>query len=164
MADIASIVYRPRFRVKMGTYVLVFELSSYIRLLVGKLGDFDFPAGWYAYAGSACGPGGLPARIRHHLGIASRPHWHMDYLRPLGCLREIWYGQGAGYDEHQWTASLRAMPGARTLAPGFGSSDCHCETHLVYFPTQPGIKAFRRRQQSVAGVAHAPIYRCQLMR
>lgn len=150
--------YRRRFKVKTGTYILVIELVSHARLLVGKLGGFDFPAGWYAYAGSACGPGGLSARIRHHMGIATRPHWHMDYLRPLGCLQEIWYGRGAGYDEHRWAADLRDMPDVRVVAPGFGSSDCCCETHLVYFPHRPGIKRFRQRQRSTTGVARPPIY------
>ena len=158
MSGHPQIPYRRRFKVKTGTYVLILELISHARLLVGKLGEFDFPTGWYAYAGSACGPGGLPARIRHHLGVATRPHWHMDYLRPLGCLQEVWYGRGPGYNEHRWAADLMDMPGARVVAPGFGSSDCCCETHLVHFPHRPGIKRFRQRQRSTAGVARPPIY------
>jgi len=47
-------------RIKTGTYVLILELISPARLVVGKLGGFDFPTGWDAYAGSACGPGGCP--------------------------------------------------------------------------------------------------------
>jgi Uri superfamily endonuclease len=82
----------------------------------------------------------------------------MDYLRPLGCLQEIWYGRGAGYDEHRWAADLREMPDARVVAPGFGSSDCCCETHLVHFRHRPGIRRFRQRQRSTAGVARPRIY------
>jgi len=146
------------FRIRKGTYVLIFELKSLSRLSVGKRGVFTFPAGWYAYTGSALGPGGLPARIRHHLGIASRPHWHMDYLRPRGNMREIWYGQGPRYDEHQWAACLRSMPGGVAVVPGFGSSDCQCETHLVHFPTRPEIRPFKRRQPSSTAAARPPIY------
>jgi Uri superfamily endonuclease len=157
-SDMASGAYLNGFKVNFGTYVLIFESKSHFRLMVGKLGFAAFPAGWYAYTGSAIGPGGLPARIRHHLGIATRPHWHMDYLRPRGCLREIWYGQAPRYDEHRWAACLRSMPRSIAVVPGFGSSDCRCETHLVYFPERPGIRPFKRRQRSTAATARPPIY------
>jgi Uri superfamily endonuclease len=149
---------RHGFKIKNGTYVLIFELRSSFRLSVGRLGLFNFPAGWYAYTGSALGPGGLPARIRHHLGIATRPHWHMDYLRPRGYMREVWYGRGPYYDEHRWAACLRSMPRTVAVVPGFGSSDCRCETHLVYFSARPGINPFKRRQKSTAGAVRPPIY------
>jgi Uri superfamily endonuclease len=143
-----------------GTYVLIIELKSHTRLTVGKLGRFDFPAGWYAYAGSAFGPGGLRARLSHHLRGASRPHWHVDYLGLKGYIQEIWYGRGTDYDEHRWTARLRSLPHADVLVPGFGSSDCRCETHLVYFPLRPDINRFRREQPRAAdAVARPPIYR-----
>jgi Uri superfamily endonuclease len=157
-SDIADGVCPDDFRINIGTYILIFELKSFFRLSVGKLGFCDFPAGWYAYTGSARGPGGLRARIRHHTGIATRPHWHMDYLRPQGHLREIWYGQAPRYDEHRWADCLRSMPGSVTVVPGFGSSDCRCETHLVYFPERPGIRPFKRRQKSTAETARPPIY------
>ena len=157
-SDIASVTCLKGFKVNFGTYVLILELKSSFRLSVGKLGIRSFPAGWYAYVGSALGPGGLPARIRHHMGIATRPHWHMDYLRPRGYLREIWYGRGPFYDEHRWAACLQSMPGSVTVVPGFGSSDCRCETHLVYFRERPGIRPFKRRQQSTTETARPPIY------
>lgn len=157
-SDIAYGVGPNVFRINFGTYVLIFELKSCSRLSVGKLGLCSFPAGWYAYTGSALGPGGLAARIRHHTGIATRPHWHLDYLRPRGYLREIWYGQAPPYDEHRWATCLRSMPGSVIVVPGFGSSDCRCETHLVYFPERPGIRPFKRRQQSTAETARPPIY------
>ena len=149
---------RHGFMKKFGTYVLIFELRSLFRLSVGKLGIFSFPAGWYAYTGSALGPGGLPARIRHHLRITARPHWHMDYLRPRGYIREIWYDQGPCYDEHRWAACLQSMPRSVTVVPRFGSSDCRCETHLVHFSARPGINPFQRRQQSTAEAGRPPIY------
>ena len=91
---------------------------------------------------------------------ANRPHWHVDYLRLKGYIQEIWYGRGAYYDEHRWTARLRSMPHADVLVPGFGSSDCRCETHLVYFPLRPDINRFRREQPRAAdAVARPPIYR-----
>lgn len=153
-----SIPGRRAFKIKNGTYVLILELELLCRLSVGKLGVFIFPAGWYAYTGSALGPGGLPARIQHHLRIATRPHWHMDYLRSRGCMREIWYGRGPHYDEHQWAAFLCSMPGGVAVVPGFGSSDCRCETHLVHFPARPNIRSFKRRQHATRNTARPPIY------
>lgn len=147
------------FKVKKGTYVLIFELKTLYRLSVGKLGVFDFPAGWYAYAGHAFGPGGLAARIGHHLRGTVRPHWHMDYFGSNSIIREVWYGMGRQFDEHHWTACLRSMLGAKVVAPGFGSSDCRCETHLVYFPSRPNINRFKQRQPSTAGKNRPPIYR-----
>ena len=142
-----------------GTYVLLFELETPCRLEVGKRGVFDFPSGWYAYTGSALGPGGLTTRLRHHLGRATRPHWHMDYLRPRGRIAEIWYGRGLSFDEHQWAAALQAMAGTPTVASKFGSSDCRCTTHLIHFPMQPNIDRFRRRQVRSAGRRRPSIYR-----
>ena len=122
-------------RLKKGTYVLVFNLESDCRLTVGKLGRFAFPAGWYAYVGSAFGPGGLAARLGHHLHIARHPHWHMDYLRSHGRIAEIWYGHGPAFDEHRWTEVLRWMAGTRAVTPGFGSSDCRAKP--IWFTLRP---------------------------
>ena len=144
---------------RKGTYILIFELKSDYRLMVGRLGVFTFPAGWYCYSGSALGPGGLAGRLRHHLKIADRAHWHMDFLRPLGCIREIWYGRAPFYDEHRWAENLRTMAGTLAIAPGFGSSDCGCETHLVRFDAYPSIARFRRRQPVGSGIRRPPVYR-----
>lgn len=148
-----------RIRAKIGTYVLVFELKSLNRLTVGKLGIFSFPAGWYTYVGSAHGPGGLQARIGHHLELAPKPHWHMDYLRPRGYFREIWYGSGANPTEHHWSGILQTMPQSSIAARGFGSSDCRCDAHLIHFQSQPSIETFRRRQLKTPGNRRPPVYR-----
>lgn len=150
---------RPALTAARGTYVLLLELDSARRLTVGRLGEFDFPAGWYAYAGSARGPGGLAARLRHHRRLAARPHWHLDYLRPHGRIAECWYGAAGVHDEHRWAAELLAMTRTAPVAPGFGSSDCACATHLVVFPTRPDIRTFRRRLSVRRGGTHGTIYR-----
>lgn len=128
-----------------GTYVLLLSLASSERLVIGRLGTFTFPAGWYAYVGSACGPGGLPARLGHHLRIAARPHWHVDYVRARSRLVEIWYCRGPERREHHWAACLQTLAAAPPVAPGFGSSDCRCDAHLIAFATIPGIGQFRQK-------------------
>lgn len=122
-----------------GTYVLVLRLDSPARLTVGRLGTFDFPAGWYAYVGSACGPGGLRGRLAHHLGPVRRPHWHIDSLRTAASVQTVWYSVGDGTREHAWAAALGQMPGAQIVAPRFGASDCRCPTHLYYFADPPEL-------------------------
>ena len=63
-----------------GTYALILVSSSDRWIEIGKLGKFLIQPGYYVYAGSAFGPGGLKARIAHHMRISQRPHWHIDYL------------------------------------------------------------------------------------
>jgi Uri superfamily endonuclease len=119
-----------------GSYALHIMLCAPLHLFIGRLGRFAFPAGDYIYLGSACGPGGLRARVRHHARDASRPRWHLDWLRPHGILAGGWYVTGRAALECTWSQSLAGMCGAVIPAPGFGASDCRCgcTAHLVAFP------------------------------
>ncbi len=125
-----------------GTYVLIMRLSQRTTAPVGKLGEFSFPAGWYAYAGSARGPGGLAARVsRHHQGSKTR-HWHIDYLRAHAEPIAVWYATGSRRRECCWAEALNELPGASIPAAGFGVSDCRCPAHLIRFPTRPDLSTF----------------------
>ena len=116
-----------------GTYLLILYLSSIREIRIGKLGVVVFRKGYYVYIGSAFGPGGLTARLRHHLRISPHPHWHIDYLRQYASVQAIRVCEDPSTLEHQWADCLKTMEGAIIPAPGFGSSDCTCETHLFYF-------------------------------
>jgi Uri superfamily endonuclease len=120
-----------------GSYVLILQLPQPTLLTVGKLGKFEFPAGWYAYAGSALGPGGLAARIGRHRKTSKTPHWHIDRLRDRAELTAVWYAVGFRRRECVWARALSTLPGAREVAPGFGASDCRCSTHLLHLPKRP---------------------------
>jgi Uri superfamily endonuclease len=98
--------------------------------------------GCYLYVGSAFGPGGLAARIKHHRKIAARPHWHMDYLRAVCDLTEVWLTTGC--HEHTWAKAVAQLPDAVVPMPGFGSSDCRCATHLFWFTRRPSLRRFRK--------------------
>lgn len=127
-----------------GAYCLILRLEQATFVAVGKLGEFDFQAGWYVYAGSAHGPGGLRGRLQHHLRPVVKPHWHIDYLRPHARLRAIWYRTGAAVgEEHDWAAVLSDLPGAAIPAKRFGASDCRCPSHLYQFPQRPAVGAFQ---------------------
>ncbi len=128
---------------RKGTYILILHLDSPTRLTIGKRGGFDFAAGFYAYVGSAFGSGGVRGRISHHLKIAAKPHWHIDYLRQTTELREVWYLLDETRYEHEWAIMLGSMPDADVPVPRFGASDCRCESHLFHFPQLLDFDTFR---------------------
>ena len=125
-----------------GTYVLLLFLPENQTIEVGKLGIFDFSAGWYTYVGSAFGAGGLLGRIKHHLQPTQKPHWHIDYLRRQAVLKEIWLSPDTERREYDWVDLMIDVPGAVALIEGFGASDSAHETHLYYFDVRPSLEDF----------------------
>ena len=114
-----------------GTYTLLLALGEPARLTVGALGELRFDAGWYAYVGSANGPGGF-SRIERHRELAAGErdvrHWHIDYLlgHPGTTLAAV--ERTAGVDGE---CTLAEAIGGDSVV-GFGCSDCGCESHLFY--------------------------------
>ena len=129
-----------------GTYALVLACRRNGPLQIGRLGTMQLQPGFYTYIGSAFGPGGLEARLRHHLRVATRPHWHIDFLRPVCDVIEVWYTTDTARLEHRWAREMARLPGAGVPVPGFGASDCGCAAHLFSFARLPSIGTF---QQSV---------------
>ncbi|HSV72287.1 MAG TPA: GIY-YIG nuclease family protein [Chthonomonadales bacterium] len=113
-----------------GVYQVTLRLEAATRLQVGALGDFEFPAGWYVYTGSALS--GLRARVGRHLGRDVRPHWHIDWLLAHGRVVSVATCVTRRRLECAWNQVTLGLPGARIVAPGFGSSDCRCPAHLIY--------------------------------
>jgi Uri superfamily endonuclease len=130
-----------------GTYVLILKLPHSADICIGRLGSFRFPAGWYAYAGSARGPGGLAARLAHHLRSSKPLHWHIDYLRAQAHPVEIWYTAGEQKRECIWARALSGLSSASVPVSRFGASDCHCLAHLVCSPAPPDLAAFTQALQ-----------------
>lgn len=129
----------------MGTYVLALWLAHPSRIAVGRLGEFEFPAGWALYVGSAFGPGGLRARVERHWRRATsgkRTHWHVDYLREHAVWGGAWAAESGQRLECRWAALLRRLPQARVVAPGLGASDCRCPAHLIHVPALPAGEWF----------------------
>jgi len=66
-----------------GTYTLLVELATDCTVGFGAAGERHLSAGWYAYTGTAFGPGGF-ARVDRHARVAAghndARHWHVDYL------------------------------------------------------------------------------------
>jgi Uri superfamily endonuclease len=127
-----------------GTYALLLNIRHPASLEIGCLGHVTIPSGYYLYVGSAFGPGGLKARISHHLVWAQRDHWHIDYLKKVGKIEEIWYTYDSVKREHQWAAMLQALEGAEIPLFGFGATDCKCQTHLFSFSRPPSAEHFQK--------------------
>ena len=127
-----------------GTYVLVLSSRSTDLIQIGKLGALQLQLGFYVYVGSALGPGGVRARLDHHLKPSRRPHWHIDYLRVHTSVEEVWYRLDTRRLEHVWADHIRLTEGASVPLVGFGSTDCGCESHLFFFERQPSHERFRQ--------------------
>ena len=123
-----------------GTYVLLLLLRAPLALS-GRFAERTLAPGWYAYVGSARGPGGLKARLSRHLRREKTLRWHVDRLTTRAA--ECWaLPFPDGPETRAITAqSLTECALARYLLatgrfghplPGFGSSDCKsCESHLL---------------------------------
>jgi len=127
----------PEGRREPGSYLLLFELAEAVELMVGRLGRFRLPAGWYIYCGSALG--GLAARVARHVRGSPRRHWHVDYLRAVAPVRAVRLLPGAERRECALAAALLARPGAAVVVPRFGASDCRCPAHLIHFAAPPAL-------------------------
>jgi Uri superfamily endonuclease len=136
-----------------GSYALHLVVPTAITLSVGRLGQIDFPLGDYFYLGSAWGPGGLRARILHHLRAAAKPHWHIDWLRQNARLAEVWYSTDLARLECVWSQALLDLPGVVPAAPRFGASDCRrsCAAHLVRLPTGFNLDSLPKTLCAVLG-------------
>ena len=109
---------------------MVLRLPSRRKILVGRLGLVEFPRGHYIYFGSALG--GLRARVARHLRNGKKLHWHADYLSAEVPWTQAWVlGDGKRW-ECVWTrTAVVDADNVSQPAPGFGSSDCRCPSHLV---------------------------------
>lgn len=123
-----------------GTYTLLVRLTAQARIRFGATGDRDLEAGWYAYTGSAHGPGGF-ARVDRHRRVAAGEHdvrhWHIDYLlgHPGTVIDDVERSPGADA-ECRIAAGIGLEP-----VPGIGATDCDCDTHLAYAPDRDPLRA-----------------------
>ncbi|RMG54181.1 MAG: DUF123 domain-containing protein [Gammaproteobacteria bacterium] len=130
---------RARVPAECGCYLLLMRVSRTQRLRVGALGMMRVDPGWLVYVGSACGPGGLRARLARHARRRKPRRWHIDWLRERVALQAVCWQVG-WRDEAAWARRLGAMPGASAPLPGFGASDDPGNTHLWHFRERPVLE------------------------
>ena len=107
------------------TYQLFIEVKASVRVSVGRLGTYDFPAGRYVYTGSALR--NFEARITRHLSSSKKMHWHIDYLLAAAGVHVLEVRRSV----EEECAVNRSTRGTIPV-PGFGASDCRtgCGSHL----------------------------------
>jgi Uri superfamily endonuclease len=109
------------------TYQLHIRLSRNIKCLVGRLGEYSFPAGHYVYTGSA--KRNMSARLKRHLSKEKALRWHIDYLLAsrYAIITKVTTSAEA-------ECLLNQHVEGEVLIPGFGASDCKsgCGSHLKY--------------------------------
>ncbi|MFB6085764.1 MAG: DUF123 domain-containing protein [Halodesulfurarchaeum sp.] len=114
-----------------GTYTILLELEEERTVTFGAAGSRELAPGFYAYTGSAFGPGGLSRVDRHRRvlrGRNSTRHWHVDYLLDNSAV--TWIGTWVSPHRRNECEIAGALLG--DPLPGIGSSDCSCESHLVF--------------------------------
>ncbi len=111
-----------------GIYVLTIEIDKIIQPKIGSLGNLTFPAGLYAYVGSA--QNNLALRVARHKRKEKRLFWHIDYLLNSEAAKIIGaYSMTGQKTEECSIARLIEANGGQPIA-GFGCSDCQCSSHL----------------------------------
>jgi Uri superfamily endonuclease len=117
-----------------GIYTLVLRLDREQEIAVGSLGSIMFSRGYYAYTGSARGPGGLK-RVERHLqvlkGTRTTRRWHIDYLLPHARFLEAIV---TPTDQDLECQIARGIGECLLPVTGFGCTDCTCLSHLHYSP------------------------------
>jgi len=115
-----------------GTYCLIIELEESSRIEIGSLGMIEFPAGIYVYVGSALA--GIEKRVARHRSNEKRRKWHIDFLLDQAqVLSVIAIPTDTKKTECEVARALLECEGACAPIMGFGSSDCSCKSHLIFF-------------------------------
>ena len=131
-----------------GTYCLSISCRKDTEVMVGKLGKIKFVSGYYAYIGSALNS--MDKRIKRHMEKKKKIFWHIDYLTS----HKDFQPQGAYIIND--TNKIECRKAAEinkslTPIPGFGSSDCSCESHLFYAGREEGKLENLKRLLLTAG-------------
>ncbi len=120
---------------RSGVYCLVLWLPRACSITLSRKGSCRLERGWYVYTGSA--KRNLLPRLMRHLRRRKTLHWHIDHLRAVASLRQIWIRPWTAGEECRTNTMVRRMPEAACPVKGFGASDCRCVAHLISFPSEP---------------------------
>ena len=116
-----------------GSYILICRLARDHTIDVGKLGSRHFRKGYYLYVGSA--KKNLTKRIDRHLRKRKNFHWHIDYLRDRA--DEVRALAVRSHTHLECTIAKTLAGIAHWTSPGFGSSDCKCNSNLFGMSHDP---------------------------
>jgi len=121
-----------------GSYILVIYLKKQSTIKIGSLGKISFNKGYYLYVGSAMGPNGsstLINRVRRHILDAKdkKLHWHIDYLLSSSnsFIKKLYLIPSL--QSYECIIAQEILLCSENYIKDFGSSDCQCKSHLLYF-------------------------------
>jgi Uri superfamily endonuclease len=92
-----------------------------------------------------------------HGRVSVRPRRHIDYLRSVVSLREVWYTHDPLRRKRHWVKWIEAWPGGAVPVKGFGTSHCADTTHLLLMPKSPSFRDFVDLLKRHAD-DHGPVY------
>jgi len=110
-----------------GIYALVIAVPKNIVLDAGALHHVPLEKGFYVYVGSA--QTSIEKRIARHLRKTKRRFWHIDYLLSVEDVSVVGVFQTQGPKSEECEVAKR-LDRVGTAVSKFGSSDCHCRSHL----------------------------------
>jgi len=116
-----------------GSYLLILNLKRDRKIGVGKLGRIHFKKGFYVYVGSAMA--NLSKRMERHRHLRKQHHWHIDELRAVAEFHSVLAIRSSDRLECDVAEAMSEI--ADWSFPGFGSTDCSCETHLSGMASDP---------------------------
>ncbi len=128
-----------------GTYALLVRVREGAEVTIGSLGDVPVEPGVWVYVGSGMGSGptGLKGRLKRHLETADAgrdvKHWHIDHL--LDALKPEILGAWVLEGSKECLLARAVGEVAEGKIPGFGCTDCDCETHLFKADLPDTVKA-----------------------
>jgi len=116
-----------------GSYLLILNLKRNRKIGVGKLGRINFRKGFYIYVGSAMA--NLSKRMERHRRLRKQCHWHIDELRAVAEFHSALAIRSSERIECELAKAVSEI--AEWPVPGFGSTDCSCDTHLFGTSSDP---------------------------
>jgi len=119
------------------TYCIILQLVDDKQIRIGQQGEIFFGSGFYAYVGSA--KKNASSRMNRHWLGTGKKKWHIDYLRAETKPQSIWGFYQEILAECQLADLLQKS--LVSYIPDFGSSDCHCSSHLFFCPTLSKIES-----------------------
>ncbi|NVM37625.1 MAG: GIY-YIG nuclease family protein [Candidatus Lokiarchaeota archaeon] len=128
-----------------GSYILVVFVRGNIELFIGALGKIEFKKGFYLYIGSAMGNSGsitLINRVSRHTypSESKKIHWHIDYLLNSNFISVYCVYLIPSLQNMECLIANELLNLSDGHIKKFGSSNCLCNSHLLYFKEFKSLK------------------------
>jgi len=124
--------------ISQGIYIIEFYAACPFKILLKRFETIQFPDGYYYYIGSA--QKNFTHRIKRHLKLSKKLHWHIDYLttdKNIEIINVYMFKNAPRSFECELTTQLQNEFDLTHPVKGFGNSDCSiCESHLLHSQNQ----------------------------